>query len=189
MLHTPDLPKVSFTRIENVCVLFMLMLSKGLFPRWCSNWLQNYHEISRGLLGSGYSVSCHSPCHVFWSFFLCCRFSASPLPLWDVRVLTSWSSWSLLSSAWIPSVIFKWLQILPSGKRLMCMKDWKVFYLYTFSLLSWKFKCLAKDQEAPSVKQWYEKNRKKLFWNFTQFSCPENVPRFCIPGFGFWLAS
>lgn len=182
-LYIPDLPKVSFTRIETVCVLFMLMLSKGLFPRRCSNWLQNYHEISRGLLGSGCSVSCRSPCHMFWSFFLCCRFSASPLPLWDIRVLTSWSLWSLLSSAWIPLVIFKRLQILTSGKRLVWMKDWKVSCLYTLSLLSWKFKFLAKDQEAPSVKQWYEKNRKKTFLKFQ----PILLPRECTQILYSWV--
>ena len=159
------------------------MLSKGLFPGRCLNWLQNYHEMSRGLLGSEYSVSCHSPGHVFWPFFLHCHFSASLLPLSGTSGSSPAGPHGHFYLQHESLVIFKQLQRLTSGKCLMCMKDWKVFCLYTFSLLSWKFKFLAKDQEAPSVKQWYEKNRKKTFLKLQ----PILLPRECTQVLYSWV--
>lgn len=79
---------LSFSRTENTCILFMLMFSKGLFPRGCSNWLQNCCEMSRGFLGSEYHCFLLLSLPRVLIFLVELLFPSCPFPsFWDCRVL------------------------------------------------------------------------------------------------------
>lgn len=154
MLHRPHLPKVSvlLQHREHLYSFHVDVLKRTVPKRMlklASELLWNVERVPRTGV-SLFPAALRATC-----FDLSCRAAVSQLPFSLFLGLQGPSPARPLSHFYLQSeslVIFKLLRILTLGKCLMCMKEWKVFFLYTSSFLSWKFKFLSKDQGAPSVK-------------------------------------